>query len=118
MKKNNSSSKKNIPEPPKKPMSSFFRYLNDNREMFKKKNPEVAGKGLLKLISKEWNSLSEAQTKKFIDIYEKDKAKYEIEKKAYEDKYGPIVPQKKEKKITSTGDEAKKRGRKSTKDKK
>lgn len=118
-KKNNSSSKKNIPEPPKRPLSTYFRYIQDNREQFKKKHPEENGKGIQQLLAKEWNSMTEPQLKKYTDLYEKEKAKYEIEKKNYEEKYGSIIAKKREKKTaSSTVGEADKKGRKSMKDKK
>lgn len=120
MKKNASSSKKNVPEPPKKPLGTFFRYAADVREQFKKKNPDVAGKELNRLLGAEWNKLSEAQTKKYEDAYKKEKEKYEIEKKAYEEKYGPLTKKKKkdDKEGATSTDDVAKRGRKMTKDKK
>lgn len=119
MKKNASSSKKNVPEPPKKPLSTFFRYLADVRDQYKKKNPDLSGREITRLLGVEWGKLPEAQTKKYEVAYQKDKEKYEEERKVYEDKYGPIAKKKKKDEgTTSTDDVASKRGRKMTKDKK
>ena len=116
MNKHASSSKKNTPEPPKRPVSGYIRYTVENRDQLKKKNPDTKAKDMFKLMSVEWNKLSEAQQKKYNDAFEKDKVKYEAEKKAYEDKYGPIT-KKSMKKAESSNDDSK-RGRKVTKDKK
>ena len=86
-----SSSKKNHPDPPKKPQTSFFRWVSDNRDQFKKKNPEVKGKDFTKLLGKEWNSLTDKEKKKYEDMYTKEKAKFDVEIKAYEDKWGPLT---------------------------
>ncbi len=107
----NSSTKKDVPPPPKRPLNGYFRYSNDQREQFKKKNPELTHKEIMKAMSVEWNKMTEAQQKKYNDAYEKEKVKYEAEKKTYEEKYGVVKPKKKE----STKEEGEKRGRKATK---
>lgn len=116
-----SSSKKHASaaDPPKRPVTSFIRFSNELRDQVKKKNPELAQKEVLKVIGAEWKKLSEAQKKKYEDAYTKDRAKYEVELKAYEDKYGPVKTNKAKAK-KSESKESKdntKRGRKSTKGK-
>jgi len=61
----------------KKPLSSYFMWLNDNRERLTKLcggkgGPEVAKKG-----SEEWKALSEKDKKPYDDRVQKEKAKYD-----------------------------------------
>lgn len=123
MSKKNASAQKQVPEPPKRPQSGYFRFMAESREPLKKKNPTITNKELIKMLGDEWNKLPEGQKKKFNDAYEKEKKKYEEEIKAYESKFGPIKSKKEkaEKKETKETKEPKepkgKKEKKSTKGK-
>jgi hypothetical protein len=73
-----------------------MRWTADNREAYKKKNPEMSPKELMSLLGKEWNEQSNTVKKKYEDLFAKDKKRYEEELKVYTDKYGPIKNKKKE----------------------
>jgi len=115
-KNTSSSSKKANVEHPKKPMTSFFHYTGENREQYKKKNPDLKGKDILKLMSTDWNKMTDGQKKKYVDAYEKEKVKYDAEIKAFEEKHGPVKRKKRET-DTKDKDAGEKRGRKTTKGK-
>lgn len=117
MSKRNTSAPKIQPDPPKKPVSGYIRFTCDNREAFKKKNPDLNNKEMIKLLAEEWNKLSEGQKKKFSETYEKEKKKYEEEIKSYENKYGPIKSKKKKEKEEKEDEEKEKKGKKVGKEK-
>ena len=114
MKKSNNKiqSSQTGPQPPKRPLSSYMRWTADNREAYKKKNPEMSPKELMSLLGKEWNEQSNTVKKKYEDLFAKDKKRYEEELKVYTDKYGPIKNKKKEL------DNGEKKGKKTKKSKK
>lgn len=98
------------PPPPKKPLTAYFRYLSDNRENFRKKNPNEPEKRILTLVADAWKACSEAVKKKYEEMYQKDKNKYDEEIKEYTVKYGPIKPKKKQ-----VEEEGEKKGKKASK---
>ena len=100
-----------VPVPPKKPLTAFFKWSGDNREIFKKKNPELIQKELMSLLGEEWRKISEKDKKKYTDSFEKDKKKYDDEMRAYVEKYGPVKQKKKEM------DAGEKKGKKTKKEK-
>lgn len=117
MSKRNTSAPKVQPDPPKKPVSSYLRFTIESREAFKKKNPDLNNKEMIKLLAEEWNKLSSDKKKKFSDAYEKDKKKYEEELKNYENKYGPVKSKKKKEKEEKEDEEKEKKGKKVGKEK-
>lgn len=84
------------PQPPKRPMTAYFRFLSENRENIRKKNPNEPEKTILCLVADAWKACSEAAKKKYEEMYRKDKSKYDEEIKEYTAKYGPIKPKKKQ----------------------
>jgi len=72
------------PKPPTKPQTPFFLYLSQLR----KENPNIKVLELSKMGGKKWATLSDAEKKKFEQVYESFKAKYLIEKENWEKKYG------------------------------
>ena len=76
------------PDPPKRPMSGFFRFMKDVEPKMKKKYPELKRTQLLSKIGKEWKTKSEAQKTKYQKGYEKDKKVYNKLFEAYVQKFG------------------------------
>jgi len=72
-----------VRQAPKRPMSAYFMFSNENRNAIKEKNPGVTFGGLAKIISEEFKKLSEKELKKYQDKAAADKARYEKEMKAY-----------------------------------
>jgi predicted Fe-S protein YdhL (DUF1289 family) len=72
------------PKPPTKPASSFFLYVAQQR----KENPNTPMLEVSKLAGEKWNKLSDSEKKKYVMEYERNKQKFEIEKKSWEQKYG------------------------------
>lgn len=84
-----------VPTPPKRPLSAYFRWLGENREFYKKKNPNLKNTELVSLLGSEWSKIGENMKKKFNDAYDKEKKKYDEEMKAFTDKNGPIIKKSK-----------------------
>ena len=115
MKKSNPKSQ-NAPPPPKKPLTTFLKWSGDNREIFKKKNPEMKQKELLTVLGEEWGKVAENIKKKYQDAYEKEKKKFDEELKVYVEKYGAPAPLKKKNKEKDM-EEVDKKGKKTKKEK-
>jgi len=72
------------PKPPPKPQSPFFLYLAQLR----KENPNLKITELAKMGGKKWATVSDAEKKKYEQVYENIKEKYLTEKDNWEKKYG------------------------------
>lgn len=96
------------PNPPKKPLTAYFRYLADNRESFKKKHPEEPEKRIMSLLGEAWKTVPENAKKKYEEAYQKDKKKYDEEIKDYTQKYGPLKAKSKKNKDEDTEKKSKK----------
>ncbi len=71
---------------PKRAISAFFFYQKERREPLKKEKPNLSNKELISTMSNEWNNMSEADKKKYVELAEEDKKRYEKEKAAYDAK--------------------------------
>lgn len=80
----------NEPEPPKKPMNSYFIYLSKVKEEVIKKNPGLAYKEQVAKIGEMYKNLSEEEKEIYENEAKKMKEKYETERDKYEAKYGKI----------------------------
>jgi len=69
--------KEKDPNKPKRPMSAFVLFGQDNRERIKKENPAATFGEVGKLLGEEWSKASDAQKKKYIALYEQSKKEYE-----------------------------------------
>jgi len=76
--------------PPQKPLTAYFLYAEDQKEIVRRAHPEVKGLEMYKIIATQWHQLDQAQK----DVYEKrhDVLKEEYKKllEEYERKYGPV----------------------------
>ena len=87
-KERKSKKSKKDPNAPKRAISAFFFYNKERREKLKKEKPNLDNKEIIKVMSDEWNKLSDAEKKPYVAKAEADKKRYENEKKAYEAKKG------------------------------
>ena len=71
---------------PKRAISAFFFYQKERREPLKKEKPNLNNKELISQMSVEWNKMKENEKKKYLDLAEKDKKRYEKEKAEYDAK--------------------------------
>jgi len=58
--------KEKDPNKPKRPMSAFFFYSQENRERIKKENPSASFSEVGKLLGSEWNKVTDAQKRNII----------------------------------------------------
>ena len=63
----------------KRGKNPYMFFLQENRDKVKKENDGVNNKELIKIIGNKWNSLSADEKKKYNDMAEKDKERYEKE---------------------------------------
>ncbi|KAK2964958.1 putative High mobility group protein DSP1 [Blattamonas nauphoetae] len=79
---------KKDPEAPKRPLSGYFHFGNEFRpiilEELKNEGKESGVTVVAKVISEKWNALDEEGKKKYMELAEQDKARYEKEMKVYE----------------------------------
>ena len=71
---------------PKRPISAYFFYNQERREQLKKEKPELDNKELIKVMSEEWNKLTDAQKKPYVQKAEDDKKRYNQEMEEYNKK--------------------------------
>ena len=74
--------KEKDPNAPKRPMSSYFLFLNERRETLKKEKPELKMGEQTKVMTTEWKAMDAKKKKKYEDLAAKDKERYESEMKA------------------------------------
>ena len=64
---------------PKKPLSGYMRFCNDNREKVKKENPELkGGPQMIKELSSMWNSLNEDEKGNYAPKFREEMDEYKI----------------------------------------
>lgn len=71
------------PDAPKRPLSAFFWFCNDERPKVKATMPDSTVGDVAKELGRRWNECTEDQKSKFEALAAKDKARYEKELKAY-----------------------------------
>ncbi|KAJ3093732.1 Non-histone chromosomal protein 6 [Phlyctochytrium planicorne] len=75
--------KKKDPNAPKKPMSPYLIWSNENRARIKEENPEAGFADIGKLLGAEWKKVTDSEKEAYKKMAEKDKARYEKEQKSY-----------------------------------
>ena len=68
-----------ISDPPKKPMSGFFQFLQEHRSVLMNKNPDMAVKDVAKESGATWKAMTDAQRQKYQKLFDADKARYQKE---------------------------------------
>jgi hypothetical protein len=84
--KNNKKEKKiKDPNAPKKNISNYLHFSKEFRPKYKKENPEIKPQDIIKKLGEEWNKIKEDpnKKKKYDDIAEKDKKRYDKELDEY-----------------------------------
>ncbi|CAI8041638.1 High mobility group protein DSP1 [Geodia barretti] len=75
--------KKKDPNAPKRPLSAFLFFCQDRRPAIKAKNPSYTIGNTAKVLGKDWKGLDEEKRKPFEAKAEKDRQRYEQEKRDY-----------------------------------
>ena len=75
--------KKRPKDAPKKPITSYFYYTNERREILKKENPNLTTREIARLIGAEWRRMNDKERKPYIDKAEADKKRYMKEFREY-----------------------------------
>jgi hypothetical protein len=101
------------PNAPKKPLTGYMTFCQEERENIKSENPEMKAKEIMSELGNRWKSLSEAEKKKYNDQYKAAKAKYDEEMKKYKAEKGEESeeekPQKKKKAASKRSSKKKKK---------
>ena len=70
---------------PKKSLSAYFWFCAEQRPIMNEKFPDSSMTDKTKKMSAIWNALTDEKKKKYQDLADKDKARYERQKKQFED---------------------------------
>lgn len=73
---------------PKRPLSAYMFYSQDNRERVRRENPDVSFGQYGKILEKEWSEMSEQARAPYLKKAEDDKKRYETEKAHYDTQDG------------------------------
>lgn len=76
--------KEKDPNAPKRGLSAFMFFSQEQREKIKKSNPEATFGQLGKLLGEAWKELNDKDKAPYVKKAEADKARYEKEKAKYE----------------------------------
>lgn len=80
------------PNAPKRSLSAFFWFCNDERGKIKQDNPEYGVGDIAKELGKKWADVDPSVKQKYEQMAEKDKARYEKEMTVYKNKAALGVP--------------------------
>ena len=72
------------PNAPKRALSAWIIYTNEQRPKFKANNPEKSTTELTTLMSQEWRNMTDSDKKKYEDLAKVDKERYMKEKEEFE----------------------------------
>ncbi|XP_050299586.1 high mobility group protein DSP1-like isoform X2 [Anthonomus grandis grandis] len=81
------------PNAPKRSLSAFFWFSNDERAKVKAQNPEYGVGDIAKELGRRWADADPEARAKFEALADKDKARYEKEMTAYKKKNNPAAQQ-------------------------
>lgn len=74
---------KKDPNAPKRALSAYMFFANDQREVVRTENPSASFGQIGKLLGEKWKSLSESEKKPYEDKASEDKKRYEEQKLTY-----------------------------------
>lgn len=80
------------PNAPKRSLSAFFWFCNDERTKVKALNPEYGVGDIAKELGKKWSDVEPSTKSKYEAMAEKDKKRYEVEMTEYKRKCKGIQP--------------------------
>lgn len=75
--KTDTKSTQNVPEKPKRPLSSYFRFLMEIRPQVVKENPSLTVQQITKTISEQWKQLNTEEKQKYNYLALQDREKYD-----------------------------------------
>jgi high mobility group protein B3 len=81
---------------PKRPLSAYIIYCQEQRESLKKKNPDMKATELTSQLGSMWKALSDDKKKQYLTKHEKERERYQREMKDY------TPPQKEEEREEKT----------------
>lgn len=64
------------PNAPKRPLSAFFWFCNDERPKFREKNPGYSAVAVSKELGRMWGEVDPKTKERYIQMSEKDKERY------------------------------------------
>ncbi|NWW95986.1 TFAM factor, partial [Rhynochetos jubatus] len=76
-------------ERPKRPLTSYFRFLKENRAAFRQRNPEMTNMELVKTIADAWKELPASQKQAYEEARRTDWELYEKQLAAYKAQLSP-----------------------------
>mmetsp|Transcript_23978 Transcript_23978/g.52365 ORF Transcript_23978/g.52365 Transcript_23978/m.52365 type:complete len:88 (-) Transcript_23978:325-588(-) len=76
--------KKKDPNAPKRPLAAYMFFCKEMRESVKEENPEVTFGEIGKILGKKWADAEADEKKRFTELADKDKVRYDKEKKEYD----------------------------------
>ncbi|USP73841.1 nucleosome binding protein [Curvularia clavata] len=82
--KNDSGKKKKDPNAPKRGLSAYMFFANEQREKVREDNPGIKFGEVGKLLGEKWKALNEKQRQPYEAKAAQDKKRYEQEKAAYQ----------------------------------
>ncbi len=76
------------PNAPKRPLSTFFLFSQDERPKIKKDNPSLSVADIAKLIGERWRSIGEDKKRHYEERARQEKERYDREITAYKKQDG------------------------------
>lgn len=77
---------------PKHPLTGYVRYMNEKRDAFRVKNPNLSQMEITKLLAEEWGTLSDEVKKPFLEAAEADRERYHQEMTEYKQQNNEAAP--------------------------
>ncbi|PYH77273.1 hypothetical protein BO82DRAFT_185980 [Aspergillus uvarum CBS 121591] len=75
--------KKKDPNAPKRGLSAYMFFANDNREKVREENPGISFGQVGKMLGERWKALSDSERRPYEEKAATDKKRYEDEKASY-----------------------------------
>ncbi|KAH3682519.1 hypothetical protein WICPIJ_006510 [Wickerhamomyces pijperi] len=75
--------KKKDPNAPKRSLSAYMFFANENRDLVREENPGISFGGVGKLLGEKWKALTADEKKPYEEKAEADKKRYEAQKAQY-----------------------------------
>ncbi|XP_051273137.1 transcription factor A, mitochondrial [Dicentrarchus labrax] len=81
-------------DPPKKPLNVFIRYVQQQRPILTRQNPEMKSTDILSKIAQQWRVMSPEQKEPFMEAYVRDMSLFKVELERYWAESTPEMRQK------------------------
>jgi len=82
------------PDAPKRAASSYIFFQNDLRQELRKQHPDISPSEIMSRVSKQWAEMTPEQKGPYERLQAEAKQKWEVEKRAYEERRGIVAPTK------------------------